>query len=60
MPSVRIKANRPGVELMVRVVLPETPDEEDLTKPMTTLLKGPSTTEADLWQRITFGGNDSI
>ena len=58
MPSVRIKANRPGVELMVRVVLPETPDEEDLTKPMTTLLKGPATTEADLWQRISFGGND--
>ena len=58
MPSVRIKSNRPGVQLMVRVVLPETPDDEDAAKPMTTLLKGPVTTEADIWQRISFGGDD--
>ena len=57
MPSVRIKANRPGVQLMVRVVLPETPDDEAPAKPMTTLLKGPVTTNADIWQRISFGGD---
>ena len=56
-PSIRVKANRPGVQLMVRVVLPETPDEEDPAKPMTTLVKGPLTTEADMWQRISFGGD---
>lgn len=57
-PSLRVRSNRPGVQLMVRVVLPNTPDEEDSSRPMKTLLKGPVTTGSGSWQTLSFADGE--
>jgi len=53
LPSVRIKADRPGTRLMVRVVLPHTvsPDGDG---PMTTTLAGPRYNTTGKWQELSF------
>lgn len=53
-PSVRVQSNRPGVQLMVRVVLPSTPDEDDSAQPMKTLLKGPVSKSSGGWEQLSF------
>src|SRR5262245_49959617 len=35
-----VKANRPGVQLLARLVLPHERDPKDLSRPLTTLLRG--------------------
>lgn len=50
-PSVWVSANRPGVQLIVRVVLPRATDPAT-GKPQTCLLRGESTTSAGVWQQL--------
>jgi hypothetical protein len=52
-PSVRIKASRPGLRLMLRVVLPETPSPSG-NGPLTTLLPGPTYESVGQWQTLSF------
>jgi len=52
-PSVRIKATRPGIQLMVRVVLPNTPSPLG-DGPLTTLLPGPTYRSAGEWETLSF------
>jgi hypothetical protein len=52
-PAVRIKATRPGVKLMVRVVLPETLAPTG-SGPLTTLLMGPTYQSVGQWQTLSF------
>ena len=58
MPSVRIKATRPGVRLFARVVLPHTPSPSG-DGPMTTLLPGPSYQQTGKWETLSFAANKS-
>lgn len=53
-PSVAVRTDHEGVQLMVRVVLPNTPDEDDSSRPMKTLLKGPISRAASGWQQLSF------
>lgn len=57
-PSVNVRSERGGVQLMVRVVLPNTPDEEDPSRPMKTLLKGPISVASRGWQNLTFADEE--
>jgi hypothetical protein len=50
-PSVWIKANRPGIQLLARVVLPHTTDPRT-GQPTTTLIAGSSYTNAGVWQQL--------
>ncbi|WP_425617942.1 hypothetical protein NA78x_001632 [Anatilimnocola sp. NA78] len=50
-PSLWIKADRPDLQLMVRVVLPRTTDR-GTGKPLTTLLPGDSYTDVGAWQQL--------
>jgi hypothetical protein len=52
-PAVRVKATRPGVKLMVRVVFPETPSPTG-SGPLTTLLSGPVYQAVGQWQTLSF------
>ena len=52
-PSVWVKATQPGIQLLVRVVLPNTKDP-NLDGPMTALLSGPMYRNAGHWQRLSF------
>ncbi len=53
-PSVSVRSDQAGIQLMVRVVLPNTPDEDDSSRPMKTLLKGPISNASRGWQRLSF------
>lgn len=58
--SVRIKASRPGMRLLARVVLPHVA-AVDGDAPMMALLRGPSSDTVGQWQTLAFGdGTDSI
>lgn len=50
-PSVWVAANRPGVQMIVRVVLPRAVDP-DTGKPQNCLLRGESSTAAGSWQQL--------
>ena len=50
-PSVWIKANRPGLQLLVRAVLPRTLDANN--QPATVYLRGASYTQTGAWQQLT-------
>lgn len=52
-----LKANRPGLQLMARVILPNERDPKNLEAPMSTLLRADkeSYQNTGRWQRITFG-----
>ncbi len=51
--SVWIKANRPGVQLLCRVVLPRERDPRKVDQPMTTLVQGDSYALVGRWQQLT-------
>lgn len=51
-PSVWVKSDRPGIQLLVRVVLPRTIDKRS-GEPMTTLLGGAAYQDVGAWQRLT-------
>ncbi len=57
-PSVRIKASRAGVRMMVRVVLPHTPAESG-EGVMTTLIPGPATRSFGQWELISFASESN-
>ena len=59
LPSVRVKADQPGVRLMVRVVLPhtESPSGEG---PMTTMLPGPRYEATGKWQELSLAGGKDL
>jgi len=50
--NVWLKADRPGIQLAVRVVLPRSPDPRT-GKPLTTLLRGASYQKPGSWQLLT-------
>jgi hypothetical protein len=50
-PSVWVKADRPGLQLLVRVVLPRASDPRT-GKPLTTLLRGASYNKVGVWQQL--------
>lgn len=52
-PSVRIKASRPGVQLMARVVLPHSPSPSG-EGPLTTMLAGPKYEGRGRWETLSF------
>jgi len=54
-PSVWIKADRPNLNLAVRVVLPRTTDPRS-GRPVVTILVGPAYTDAGRWQQLRLGG----
>ncbi len=49
-PRVWVKADRPGVQVIVRVVLPRVRDEAG--KPRTLLIRGEMVTQVDTWQQL--------
>jgi hypothetical protein len=49
--SVWVRANRPGVQLLARVVLPKERDPNNLDQPLTTLLRG-DTHNSSQWQHL--------
>ncbi len=51
--SLWIKANRPGVELLCRVVLPQEHDPQHLDQPLTTLIKADEYQITGRWQQLT-------
>lgn len=50
--SVWVKANRPGVQLLARLVLPRERDPQNLDQPLTTLLRGDTYELVGRWQRL--------
>lgn len=59
-PTVRVKATRPGIRLMVRVVLPHTP-APDGKGPLTTTLSGQAYQTPGRWETLGFEeGNNSL
>ncbi len=50
-PSLWVKSDRPNLQVMVRVVLPRTPDR-GTGKPITTLLPGDTYTDVGAWQQL--------
>jgi len=53
-PSVYVRANRPGVQMWVRVVLPHTIGE-DGESPLTTMISGPVYRDYNRWRKLSFG-----
>lgn len=49
-PSVWIKADRPGIQLLLRIVLPRSSDSDG--KPITTLLRVADYRQAGVWQQL--------
>ncbi len=54
LPSVWVKADRPGVQLAVRIALPRTADRRS-GRPVTTILVGSSYNAAGRWQQLQIG-----
>jgi hypothetical protein len=50
--TVWVKANRPGTQLMARLVLPHTPNPDRPGEPLTAPLYGPRYERAGRWQRL--------
>jgi hypothetical protein len=53
--GVWIKANRPGVQILARVVLPQERDPNDLDNRLTTLIRGDVYKLVGRWQRLEIG-----
>jgi hypothetical protein len=51
--SLWVKANRPGVQLLCRVVLPREHDPQNLDQPLTTLIKADEYQITGRWQQLT-------
>ena len=56
-PNVRMKSNRAGAQVLVRIVLPHTL-APDASGPMTTTLHGEKYSSAGQWQTVGFDGPD--
>jgi hypothetical protein len=50
--TVWVKANRPGVQLVARVVLPHEPDPNNLDSRLTTMLRGDMYRQVGRWQPL--------
>lgn len=50
--KVWVKANRPGTQLLVRLVLPKERDAKQLDQPLTTLLRGDTYQLAGRWDQL--------
>ncbi len=50
--SLWLRANRPGPQLMARVVLPHEPNPDRIEESMTVLLRGDGYAQAGRWQRL--------
>ncbi len=50
--SLWVKANRPGVQLLCRVVLPQEHDPNNLAQPLTTLIKADEYQNTGRWQQL--------
>lgn len=50
--SVWIKANRPGVQVLARLVLPRERNPKNLEEPLTTLLRGDKYRQVSRWERL--------
>lgn len=50
--SVWVKANRPGMQLLVRLVLPKERDAKQLDQPLTTLLRGDTYQLTGRWEEL--------
>ena len=59
LPSVRVKADRPGIRILARVVLPHTPSPSG-DGPMTTTLAGPRYKATGKWQDLSLGSNKDL
>ena len=59
LPSVRVKSDRPGVRLMVRVVLPHT-ESPSGDGPMTTMLAGPRYQATGKWQELSLANGKDL
>jgi hypothetical protein len=58
-PSVWVKANRPGIQLLARVVLPHTQDPRT-GRPTSALLRGSSYTTVGMWQQLSIGDTPQL
>lgn len=56
-PEVWIRANRSGIQMMVRVVLPET-EHPDANGPLTTFIAGPVYRGPNRWRKLSFTRSD--
>jgi hypothetical protein len=50
--SVWVRANRPGTQLLARVVLPHEPNPERIDEALTALVRGDTYGQAGRWQRL--------
>ena len=50
--SVFVKANRPGVQLLCRIVLPDERDPQNLGQPLTVIVKGDAFERTGRWQQL--------
>jgi hypothetical protein len=50
--SLWLKANRPGIQLMARLVLPKERNPNNLDEPLTTLIRGDLYQPVSRWQRL--------
>ncbi len=53
-PSLWIKSSQPGLQLMVRVVFPNTRSSSPNGGPISALITGPSYTDTNQWQKLSF------
>lgn len=53
--SLWVKANRPGVQVLARIVLPNERDPSNLDSRLTTLIRGDAYRNAGRWQRLELG-----
>ncbi len=54
--TVWVRANRPGTQLVARVVLPREPDPNNLDQPSTTIIRGDTYKRAGRWDRLELRG----
>jgi hypothetical protein len=50
--SLWVKANRPGIQILARLVLPKERNPSNLEEPVTTLLRGDIYQQVSRWQRL--------
>src|SRR5262249_22702565 len=50
--SLWVKANRPGVQFLARLVLPRERNPKNLDEPLTTLLRGDTYRQVSRWERL--------
>ena len=58
-PSVWVKSNRPGIQLLARVILPHTNDPRT-GQPTVTLISGSSYTDVGSWQQLRIGDTPQL